>query len=402
MSEFDLIKDLRMESSSKIVLLVLDGLGGLPMTPDGKTELESAFKPNLDALAARSTLGLTDPVGLGITPGSGPGHLALFGYDPLKHLIGRGTLEALGIDFPLEKNDLAARGNFCSIDAAGNLTDRRAGRIPTTECVRLCAMLRQIVLPGIQVFVEPVQDYRFVLVLRGPGLHAAISETDPQRLGVAPLPAEPLSPEATASSALINDFVLQARHMLADQRPANMVLLRGFSQHPRIPPFAEVYGLRPAAVAVYPMYRGLARLVGMDLLQPAGKSPADEFATVAEHWRDHDFFYVHVKGTDSAGEDGDFARKVSVIEEVDRALPALLALNPDVLMVGADHSTPALLKAHSWHPVPFLLSARTCRPEGVAGFGERACARGGFGRFPASQVMTAALAHAGRLTKYGA
>jgi 2,3-bisphosphoglycerate-independent phosphoglycerate mutase len=402
MSEFDLIKELRAESASKIVLLVLDGLGGLPLTPDGKTELESAIKPNLDALAARSTLGLTEPVGLGITPGSGPGHLALFGYDPFKHVIGRGALEALGIDFPLEKSDLAARGNFCSVDAEGKLTDRRAGRIPTSECVRLCDMLRRIVLPGVQVFVEPVQDYRFVLVLRGPGLHDAISETDPQRLGVSPLTAEPLSSEAASTSALINAFVLQARQLLADQRPANMVLLRGFSQHPRIPPFAEVYGLRAAAIAVYPMYRGLARLVGMELLTPSGKSPADEFATLAANWSNYDFFYVHIKGTDSAGEDGDFARKVSVVEEVDRALPSVLALNPDVLIVGADHSTPALLKAHSWHPVPFLLHARTCRPEGVAGFGERACARGGFGRFPADQVMTAALAHAGRLTKYGA
>jgi 2,3-bisphosphoglycerate-independent phosphoglycerate mutase len=402
MPEFDLIRELRIESSSKIVFLVLDGMGGLPQTPDGKTELESAFKPNLDALAARSTLGLTDPVGMGITPGSGPGHLALFGYDPFKHLIGRGALEALGIDFPLEKTDLAARGNFGSVDAAGHLTDRRAGRIPTSECVRLCAMLRKIVLPGVQVFVEPVQDYRFVLVLRGPGLHEAISETDPQRLGVAPLPAEPLSPEAASSATLVNAFVAQARLLLADQRPANMVLLRGFSQHPRIPPFAEVYGLRPAAIAVYPMYRGLARLVGMELLTPSGRTPADEFAALAAHWNDHDFFYVHIKGPDSAGEDGDFARKVSEIEEVDRALPALLALNPDVLMVGADHSTPALLKAHSWHSAPFLLYARTCRPEGVAGFGERACARGGFGRFPADQVMTAALAHAGRLSKYGA
>jgi 2,3-bisphosphoglycerate-independent phosphoglycerate mutase len=402
MPEFDLIRELRIESSSKIVFLVLDGMGGLPLTPDGKTELESAFKPNLDALAARSTLGLTDPVGMGITPGSGPGHLALFGYDPFKHLIGRGALEALGIDFPLEKTDLAARGNFGSVDAAGHLTDRRAGRIPTSECVRLCAMLRQIVLPGVQVFVEPVQDYRFVLVLRGPGLQDAISETDPQRLGVAPLPAEPLSPEAASSATLVNAFVAQARLLLADQRPANMVLLRGFSQHPRIPPFAEVYGLRPAAIAVYPMYRGLARLVGMELLTPSGRTPADEFAALAAHWNDHDFFYVHIKGPDSAGEDGDFARKVSEIEEVDRALPALLALNPDVLMVGADHSTPALLKAHSWHSAPFLLYARTCRPEGVAGFGERACARGGFGRFPADQVMTAALAHAGRLSKYGA
>jgi 2,3-bisphosphoglycerate-independent phosphoglycerate mutase len=409
MSDFQLLKDLHAESASKIVLLVLDGLGGLPLTPGGKTELESAVKPNLDALAAAGSLGLTDPVGTGITPGSGPGHLALFGYDPLVHVIGRGVLEALGIAFPLQESDLAARGNFCTVDAAGDLTDRRAGRIPTTECARLCQMLRQIQLPGIRVFVEPVQDYRFVLVLRGPGLSEHISETDPQRLGVAPLPATPLQPEAGVTAGLVNDFIAQARRIIGDQHPANMLMLRGFSQHPQIPRFSDVYGLRPAAVAVYPMYKGLARLVGMELIdvtaqEPGmpGKSPADEFAAVAAHWQEHDFFYVHIKGTDSAGEDGDFVRKASVIEEVDRALPALLALKPDVLMVAGDHSTPALLKAHSWHPVPFLLSAANCRPEGPTAFGERACARGVLGRFPAKQAMTLALGHAGRLAKYGA
>lgn len=402
MSDFDLVKELRVQSTSKIVLLVMDGLGGLPRVVNGKTELESAHKPNLDALAPRSTLGLTEPVGLGITPGSGPGHLALFGYDPRRFVIGRGALEALGIDFPLGRTDLAARGNFCTVDSDGKLLDRRAGRIPTSECVRLCDMLRQITIPGIQVFVEPVQDYRFVLVLRGPGLHADLSETDPQRLGVAPLPVQALSPEAAASADLVSSFVSQARAILADQHPANMVLLRGFSQHPQLPLFPEVYGLRAAAVAVYPMYRGLARLVGMDLLKPNGKTPADEFAAVAAHWSDYDFFYVHIKGTDSAGEDGDFDRKVSIIEEVDRALPTLLALKPDVLMVGADHSTPAVLKAHSWHPVPFLLHSSTCRPDGLEAFGERTCRQGGFGRLPADQIMTLAMAHAGRLTKYGA
>jgi len=402
MSGFEFLRGLRTEATTKIVLMVLDGIGGLPQTPDGKTELETAATPNLDALAARSSLGLTDPIGPGITPGSGPGHLALFGYDPLQYVIGRGVLEALGIAFPLEDHDLAARGNFCTVDAAGNLLDRRAGRIPTTECARLCAMLRQITLPGVQVFVEPVQDYRFVLVLRGAGLSSDLSETDPQRLGVPPLPAHPLAPEAAPTADLINEFVAQAQVILAGQHPANMLMLRGFSRHPQIPSFAQAYGLRPAAIAVYPMYRGLARLVGMDLVEPLGKTPADEFATLAAGWQDHDFFYVHIKGTDSAGEDGDFARKVSVVEEVDRALPALLALNPDVLMIGGDHSTPAVLKAHSWHPVPFLLYSRTCRPDAAAGFGERACAQGSLGRFPACLAMTLALAHAGRLTKFGA
>lgn len=402
MADFDLIKELRLPAATKIVLLVMDGLGGLPQEPGGLTELETARKPNLDKLAGQGILGLTQPVGPGITPGSGPGHLALFGYDPRKYIIGRGALEAMGIDFPLQSNDLAARGNFCSVDASGAVTDRRAGRIPTTECARLCAMLRQITLPGVQVFVEPVQDYRFVLVLRSEGLADELTETDPQVVGAMPLEVKPETPAAKRSADLVNTFIARARDVLAAERPANMVLLRGFARHPHLPQFPETFGLRAAGVAVYPMYRGLARLVGMDLVKPEGSAPADEFAAVASRWNDFDFFYVHIKRTDSAGEDGKFADKVAVIEEVDRALPALLALKPDVLMVGADHSTPAVLKAHSWHPVPFLLASPHCRPDGFIEFGERACARGSLGTFAADQVMMHAMAYAGRLGKYGA
>ncbi len=402
MADFDLIKELHIPAATKTVLLVLDGLGGLPQEPGGLTELETARKPNLDKLAGQGMIGLSQPVGLGVTPGSGPGHLALFGYDPRKYVIGRGALEALGIDFPLCGNDLAARGNFCSVDSSGAITDRRAGRIPTTVCAHLCAMLRQIALPGVEVFVEPVQDYRFVLVLRGEGLADELTETDPQALGVAPLEVRPLTKAAQRSADLVNAFVDRARMLLARESPANMVLLRGFARHPRLPQFPEIYGQRAAGVAVYPMYRGLARLVGMELVKPEGSSPSDEFAAVASRWNDFDFFYVHIKRTDSAGEDGRFADKVAVIEEVDRALPALLALKPDVLLVGADHSTPAILKGHSWHPVPFLLAGRHCRAEGVAEFGERACARGSLGILPADQLMMLAMAHAGRLSKFGA
>jgi 2,3-bisphosphoglycerate-independent phosphoglycerate mutase len=402
MADFDLIRELCIPAATKIVLLVLDGLGGLPQEPGGPTELETAHKPNLDRLASQGILGLTQPVGPGITPGSGPGHLALFGYDPRKYVIGRGALEAMGIDFALHGNDLAARGNFCTMDASGAVTDRRAGRIPTTECARLCAMLRQIALPGVELFVEPVQDYRFVLVLRGEGLADELTETDPQAVGVAPLEVKPLAPAATRSAELVNAFVARARALLARESPANMVLLRGFARHPRLPQFPEIYGLRAAGVAVYPMYRGLARLVGMELVKPEGGTPADEFAAVASRWSDYDFFYVHIKRTDSCGEDGKFADKVAVIEEVDRALPSLLTLRPDVLMVGADHSTPAVLKAHSWHPVPFLLAGPLCRPDGIAEFGERACARGSLGTFPADQLMMLAMAHACRLCKFGA
>ncbi|MCR4405895.1 MAG: 2,3-bisphosphoglycerate-independent phosphoglycerate mutase [Anaerolineae bacterium] len=401
MHDFELMRELHVSGQGKILLLVMDGLGGLPLEPGGPTELEAAHTPNLDALARESICGLSLPVGPGITPGSGPGHLALFGYDPFRYEIGRGVLEACGIGFPLEKDDLAARGNFCTVDAEGRIVDRRAGRIPTEKCVELVAMLRQITLPGVEVFVEPVQDYRFVLVLRGPGLVAELSETDPQQLGVPPLPVKALSPPAEATAALVNEWIAQARQILADQHPANMVLLRGLSKEPGLPQMGDIYGLRLAAIATYPMYRGVAKLVGMDVL-PTGDSIEDEIATLKEHWEEYDFFYFHVKKTDSAGEDGDFARKVSIIEHVDEVLPEILALKPAVVIVTGDHSTPALLKSHSWHPVPTLLWSPYCRADEVTQFGERACMRGGLGTFPATDLLPLAMANALRLTKYGA
>jgi len=406
--DFDRLRSLRVETSARIVLLVLDGLGGLPLEPGGPTELEAAKTPNLDALAAQSSLGLIQHVGPGITPGSGPGHLALFGYDPLRYLIGRGVLEALGIGFPLGANDLAARGNFCTVDTQGRITDRRAGRIPTAECARRCEVLRQIRLPGVELFVEPVQDYRFLLVLRGEGLSADLNETDPQRVGVPPLPARAQSQEAGRSAQLVNQFVAEAGRLLEAYPPANMVTLRGWARHPDMPTMSDVFGVQPAAIALYPMYKGLAKLVGMEILPVTGSAPghsptiADEFATLAANWDKFNFFYIHIKYTDSAGEDGDFARKASIISEVDQHLPRILDLKPAVLLVTGDHSTPALLKSHSWHPVPFLLYSRTARPDGIAEFGERACARGSLGLFPASQVMPLALAHALALAKYGA
>jgi 2,3-bisphosphoglycerate-independent phosphoglycerate mutase len=394
--------ELVIQAQTKIAMVVMDGLGGLPMEPGGKTELESAHKPNLDALAAVSALGLADPVAPGVTPGSGPGHLGIFGYDPVEFEIGRGVLEALGIDFDLGPDDVAARGNFCSVDAAGNLTDRRAGRIATEINVELVRLLRTIKLEGVQVFVETVKDYRFVLVLRGAGLGDALTETDPQRLGVPALPVRAHQPSSDKSAQLVNQFVAQARKLLADKHPANMVLLRGFAKRPAIPSYQEIFGLRAAAIAVYPMYRGLAKLLGMKTLNVVGESIADEFSVLEKHWNDYDFFYLHVKKTDSAGEDGDFARKAHVIEELDKQLPRLMALMPDVVIVGGDHSTPAMLKAHSWHPVPVLIYSKFVRADGIAEYGERACAHGSLGRLTSKELMPIALANAQRLTKFGA
>lgn len=395
------LKELAVPAETKIVLLVMDGLGGLPRASDGKTELEAARTPNLDQLAARGNCGLLDMVGPGITPGSGPGHLGLFGYDPLQYRIGRGVLEAVGIGLDLTKNDVASRGNFCTVDAAGNIADRRAGRISTDLCVELSALLDRIRVAGAEVIVRPVKEHRFVAVFRGEGLSGELTESDPQQLGRPPLPIQPRSPEAGRTADIVNRFVAEARKVLADRHPANMVLLRGFAKRPTLPTIPEIYGVRAASIAVYPMYRGLASLAGMEALK-TGETVADEFKTLAEHFGRYDFFFLHVKKTDSSGEDGDFDRKVHVIEEVDGQIPTLMGLRPDVVVVAGDHSTPAALKMHSWHPVPALLYSRWCRPDGVAKFSERACLGGGLGRLRAPEILPLAMAHALRLTKFGA
>jgi 2,3-bisphosphoglycerate-independent phosphoglycerate mutase len=410
MADFDLMRQLQNKNTTKIVQLVMDGLGGLPyQSPgehEGKTELEAAATPNLDALAARSQLGLAVPVAPGVTPGSGPAHLSLFGYDPLQYDIGRGVLEALGIGFELQAQDVAARGNFCTVDDEGLIVDRRAGRIPTELNEKLVTLLRDVELAGIQTFVETVKEYRFVLVLRptmGQTLHANIADTDPQRLGVPPLPAEAQDEASQATAQLANQWIAAAREILKDHHPANSLNLRGFAKDPGLPRFPEVFGLRSAAIATYPMYKGVARLVGMDVLPVHGEALEDEVETLRAHWDHYDYFFFHVKKTDSAGEDGDFERKVGVIAHVDEAVvPAILDLEPDVLIVTGDHSTPAALRSHSWHPVPTLLWSRYGRPDGVATFGERACGRGSLGTFPATDELPLALGHALRLGKYGA
>jgi 2,3-bisphosphoglycerate-independent phosphoglycerate mutase len=391
-----------LPSNRRIILLVLDGLGGLPRQSDGKTELEAAHTPNLDRIAQAGITGLSNPIGRGITPGSGPAHLALFGYDPIRYEVGRGVLSALGVGFDLEPDDVAARGNFCTVDERGVITDRRAGRIPSEIGVELSKLLDKIEIEGAETFVRPVKEYRFVLVLRSLGLSDRIPDTDPQQVGLRPLPAVAEVPEAQRTADLVNTWIAKAKAALADWRPANMVTLRGFAQDPALPKFPEIFGLKPAAVAVYPMYRGVARLVGMDVI-PVEHPISNEFQTVADNWDVYDFFFVHVKYTDSRGEDGDFEAKQAVIEEVDQALPILLDLEPDVLVVTGDHSTPSQLKSHSWHPVPTLVWApETVRSDAATAFGEMECSRGGLGIFPATELMPIALAHAQRLAKYGA
>jgi 2,3-bisphosphoglycerate-independent phosphoglycerate mutase len=401
MDRFELIKMLKQPSDEKIVFLVLDGLGGLPQ--EDRTELELAHTPNMDKLAAKSETGLMRPIIPGVTPGSGPGHLSVFGYDPLQYIVGRGILSALGVKFPIRDGDLAARVNFATLDAKGNVLDRRAGRIPDEINRAMCDKIREIQIPGLEIFIETEKEHRAALILRGQQFSDNLSETDPQKTGVPPLPIRALDnkPASVHTAEMLNDFLSEVRKKLKGEKPANGILLRGFALYQQIPSMNDIYGLKACAIAGYPMYRGLASLVGMDVIETeSGVKP--QFAKLGELWGNYDFYFVHIKYTDSRGEDGDFPAKVSVIEEVDEHIPSILKLNPDVLVITADHSTPASFKAHSWHPVPLLICSKWARRAGVSKFGETELLRGTLGIIHSTDLMPLVMAHSGKLAKFGA
>jgi 2,3-bisphosphoglycerate-independent phosphoglycerate mutase len=397
----EVLRSLVIQTDSRLILVVIDGLGGLPVR--GKTELEAAKIPNLDRLTSKSISGLIDPISYGITPGSGPSHLALFGYDPLQYEIGRGVMEALGIGLALTRDDLTARGNFATIDEQGMIVDRRAGRIPTEKNREICEFLKNEIkeVEGVRISIYPGKEHRFVLVFRGEGLRDDLSDADPQKDGLQAKGAEALSPEARRTAKVVNLYLKKANEALRPFHPANAILLRGFSKIPHIPTMSERFKLRPAAIATYPMYRGLARLVGMEILE-TGETLREEAETLKKYFDRYDFFYIHFKKTDSAGEDGNFKMKVKALEEIDRVIPSILKLKPDVSVVTGDHSTPSLLKGHSWHPNPILLHSKYIRPEGIRRFTERYCQKGQLGRFPAKDVILLMLANGLKLKKFGA
>ncbi len=397
----ELVKSISTKTPAKMLMLVIDGLGGLPL--NGKTELEQCHVPNLDKLASQSICGLVDPISPGITPGSGPSHLALFGYDPMKYQIGRGVLEALGIGMQLTEGDLAARGNFATLDKKEVIIDRRAGRISTEKNKVLCDLLQNGIgeIEGVKITINPGKEHRFVVLFRGEGLGDGLTDTDPQKEGKPSIPASAISDSAKFSERVVNRFIKEATHLLRSQDSANTVLLRGFSHPPKIPTMTELFQVRPAAIAVYPMYKGIARLVGMDTLE-AGEGIRDEIKALRDYFDQYDFFYLHIKKPDMFGEDGNFHGKVRAIEEMDEFIPDLLDLEPDVLVVTGDHSTPSVLKSHSWHPNPILLFSRFIRTDAVERFDERSCLLGGLGRFPATSIMPLMLANALKLKKYGA
>ncbi len=404
----DVIRELAKKNEQKIVLVVLDGVGGLPMTPGGDTELATARTPNLDALARQSQLGLIELVGAGITPGSGPGHLSLFGYDPIKYTVGRGALSAVGIGVKLGAGDVAVRGNFATLDAQGNILDRRAGRPSDEENARVVAKLRGAMpeLDGVKVEIYTESEHRFVVVFRNPGeaLGAEVSDVDPQQTGVPPLEAKALDAGSERTAKLVNQFVRRAQETLKEETQINGVLFRGYSGVPHFPSFDDAYQLRAACIASYPMYKGLAALVGMDVLEVPGEgdAPQEKLDVLRAHWDAYDFFFVHFKKTDSTGEDGHFDEKVHKIEDFDALLPQILDLKPDVLGLAGDHSTPSKLLTHSWHPVPLLIHGNWGRKDAATRFTEEEAQRGSLGFRKGTDVMPLLMANALKLQKYGA
>jgi 2,3-bisphosphoglycerate-independent phosphoglycerate mutase len=398
------IRDLVQKNNTKIFFIVLDGLGGIPF--DGKTELDVADKPHLDALVRASACGLHIPVAMGITPGSGPGHLALFGYDPVEWQIGRGVLEALGLGIELRKTDVAIRVNYATVEN-GIIKDRRAGRIPTDQSRKITEKLQAKLqkIDDVEVILAPGMEHRFAAVLRFPEPlppgSASIKDTDPQKEGKEPGPIIPQTPQAGRVAQIVEKFIAKITDVLKNEPTANFILLRGIAQVPDIPHFEETYGLKSLCIAVYPMYRGLARLIGMDAPALQG-DVQDEIDFLKKNYHGYDFFFLHVKKIDSYGEDGNFKGKVSKIEEFDTFLPDILSLNPDVIIITGDHSTPAVLKSHSWHPVPVLLKSPYVLGQTCQMFTERECIKGELGIFPTIHLMPLALANAGRLKKFGA
>ncbi|MFC2169029.1 2,3-bisphosphoglycerate-independent phosphoglycerate mutase [Acidobacteriota bacterium] len=393
-------EELCIQTESKIILLVLDGLGGLPVK--GQTALEAAKTPILDELAVKSVCGLTDPVFMGITPGSGPAHLSLFGYDPTKYMLGRGILEALGLGVEVGPNDVVARGNFATLQ--GNLiVDRRAGRIQTRENESLCRKIQDSLkdIAGAKISLYPGMEHRFVVKLSREGLSDMLTDADPQKENKPRVYSRPLSQEASETARIITTLLDEITRILQDIPKANTILLRGFSKSPSLPKMTEKYKLNPVAIAHYPMYLGLAKLVGMKVLK-ADREMGALFDTAEKNYSEYNFFYIHIKKPDSAGEDGDFEAKKKAIEAVDSYVSRLLNLHPDVIVVTSDHSTPCFMKSHSWHPNPFLLYSSTAQPDKAKQFTEKECSQGYLGRFPSIYAMPIMLAHAGKLKKYGA
>lgn len=403
-----LYSKLLVKTNAKMALIVLDGVGDIATKENGEmTPLEAARTPNLDALVAQGCAqGRMIPVAPGITPGSGPGHLALFGYDPLEYEVGRGVIEALGLGMDLKAGDVCARANFCTVDKNGIITDRRAGRIPTNVCEELCAELSKKIkkIGDVEVIIKAGKEHRFVVVFRGPGLEGPLTDSDPNREGLPIATVKPTNPKSAKQkkvAKVVAEFYKQAMPVLADKSPANAFLLRGIAHQPEIPLFQERYGMRAAAIAVYPMYKGLAQLVGMTKIE-GPQTIQEQFERYLAEYDNYDFFFIHYKYTDKYGEDGNFEAKKKAIEEFDAALPIFMQKKPDVIAITGDHSTPAAVKGHSWHPQPVLLHSKYSGSDKLQRFTETGANQGSLGIFEAKYLIRLMMANAKMFDKFGA
>jgi len=405
--DLDFLSSLAVKNDKKVILVVMDGVGGLP-GPGGRTTLEAARTPNLDELARRGVCGFHDPVAPGITPGSGPAHIGLFGYDPFRYTIGRGVLDTAGTPFEFQAGDMASRLNFATLAADGTIADRRAGRIPDDEGQRVTTKLAVKIteIEGVKVLLQHVKEYRAAVIFRGEKLDARLCDSDPQRVGLEPLEVAPTQDDPTAeaklAARLANAFIARAKDVLSDEPKANFVMMRGFDIYEPLPSFGDLYKWKACAIAAYPMYKGVARLAGMRVIEEGQATMEEELDLVEREYPGVDFIFLHIKKTDSMGEDGNYDGKLGVIEHFDRLVPRLTALNPDVLCITGDHSTPCSLKSHSWHPVPVCLVAASARTDACRSFSETAFLQGGLGRIHSTDLMPLLLAHAERLKKFGA
>ena len=404
----------------KTFFVICDGLGDRPIPKLGrKTPLEYAKTPNLDAIARRGIIGAMNTIDIGVRPGSDTAHMAIFGYDPHVYYTGRGPFETAGLRMEHKDGDICFRVNMGTVDDTLHIIDRRAGRIGDTSA--FARELNGMKIDGVEFFVKAGTGYRMGMIMRGKKLSTHITDIDPGHVGkgVRMCEATDDTSEAKRTAKILNTFVSRA-HKLLKRMPvnidrqknglpqANYLLVRGAGVYPKLPRFFDKYGLRAACFAGAGLYKGIARLIGMDVVHVPGATGKPDsnirakVETAIKHRKDYDFFFIHFKGADSCGEDGDVEGKIAYIEKIDDAVAPLLKLKNSLVVITADHSTPCTIKSHSADDVPIVIMGDEVRDDDVHEFSERTCAKGRMGHIKGMHVMPIILDLMGIAEKFGA
>ena len=404
----------------KVVLVIIDGLGDRPISElKDQTPLEAANTPNLDYFATNGITGIMNAIDVGIRPGSDTSHLAIFGYDPETHYTGRGIFEAAGIGMELKKGDIALRGNFATVTEDLIIVDRRAGRIENVS--KLADALNGMKIDGVRFFVKAGVMHRAGVVLRGSNLSHMVSDNDPHEVGVKVKQVKALdnTEEAKFTASVINKFLEEAHKILKEHEvnkkrrkerllEANYILLRGASKLTHFEPFEKKYKLKACCIAGAGLYKGIAKVLGMDVLQVKGATGTAntdinaKFIAAKKALAKYDFVFVHIKYADNYAEDGNVFGKLKFIEKIDDALIHLIGIKDTLIVITADHSTPCKLKAHSGDPVPIVMFGEGVRTDKVKEFNERSCMQGGLGRIKGKDLMNEILNLIGKAKLYGA